>query len=210
MKKILAIALFVIMLTPLRANAFDWGSFFRWFFFGGETVQALTTDEINTTVKDINEQVKTLDNSVQTDFLAVVPYLTTQKDATNFESEFKKINASNAKDSDEQILKIISDYTTTIKSNKVGVLLILKTSSDIDKTALASKVKLLSENAQKYNELYKKGYNLTSKVTTTDDKEQTSAIENLNKTTESVKNKAEVIYAFASQVKTLASLAGIK
>ncbi len=212
MKKLVLTALAVIMLTPLRANAFDWGSFFRWFFFGANNVQTVTTDEIKSTLTSVQAQEKTLDESVQKSFLAIIPLLTTQKDQTKYEKEIQKINSSSETDAkkNSQILDLISEYTTTVKNNKVGVLLIMKTSSDTDKTTLKNNMTTLSNAAQSYTELYKKGYDLTAKTSTTEDSEQTTAVANLNSASDSLKNKATVVYSFVNQVKTLATLSGIK
>lgn len=211
MKKILAIGLFLIFLSPMKANAFDWGNFFRWFFFGRDVV-TVTTADINETLNTIDENSKSIDESVQASFLNVVPLLTKQSDADNYAAQIKKINESKIVqiEKDNKILNIISDYSDIIKDNKLAVVLIIKTLSDKDKDLLIKNIKTLSENAQCYRDLYKKGANLITNVSTSEDNEQKSIVVNLTATTNLVKTKADTIDAFANQVSALAALAGVK
>lgn len=213
MKKILltTLSLLILVLTPLKANAFDWGNFFRWLFFGAEQTQVVSTDDLKTTLSDLEKKVPTLDATVEKSFLAVVPLLTSEKDLKSISSEVSTIKSSNSTDAEKDALfiKVMSNYTTTIKGNKVGVTLIIKTLKDADKTTLKNEITKISKAAEEYYNLSEKASTATSKVAKDSEEEQIKVSNQIDTINKRVKNKAKAVSEFSTQVKILSALAGL-
>ena len=204
MKKILLtiLCLVILVITPLKANAFDWGSFFRWLWFGAEQTQVVSTDELKSTLSDLEKKAPELDAAVEKSFLTLIPLLTSQKDLKSISSEISKIKSSNLTTTEKEakLLKLMSDYTTTS--------MIIITLKDSEKATLKNEITKLTESYEEYYKLNDKANSVTSKVASDADEEQIKLKTQINTLNKSVLNKAQTVRGFALQVKTLATLSG--
>jgi uncharacterized protein Yka (UPF0111/DUF47 family) len=205
MKKIiLSMALIVTLMTQLSANAFNWNGFFKWLLFGYET-ETVSTENLDKLYTSTTKTIKTTDESVQKSFVSIVSILSTADEAKKVSNNIKAINNEKITDTEKnkKILKIYSDYTTTLQNNKVGLLLIMKTLSDSDKTNFAKHLDTLSKCVQTYNEQYQ----ALTKVKTTS---QEDVVKNITALSTEVKNKSNTIGSLSLQLNLMAKIAGIK
>lgn len=203
-------ALITVMTTQLTANAFDWKSLFRWFF--SSSVTTVTTSDLTSTTTNIQTKAKDYLTPVQEAFLSTVSLLSNKNDASKIESQVSAI-LENAKLTQEEkeakMLNVISNYTSTLKSNSISTILLIKTLSESDKATLKSNISTLSTYAQKYTDLNTTGANLAAKVVSAVDDEQAKALKELKQVSSDIQSKADTVSNFATEIKILAKLAGL-
>ena len=216
MKKILLTALVVMLMTPLSAHAFDWSSLFSWLLFGSETVSSKTktVSDYSSVASDIRKDAKSADEDVTKVLLKVIPNLSTQKDATNFESKINALSAGNKTESEKstQLTQIVNDYATNIQNNKLVVIVTIKTLSDTDKKELSNSINSLSQDAQKYTELAKKAYNQSKDLQkyTEQSDEQTKVLNEINNINTELKNKSDAVQKLTTTLKLFGKLGGLE
>ena len=215
MKKILTICLIALFLSPMKANAFSLGDFFRALFGLSKTTTPVETvkEDVETTLSDIKKSTTSIEKEMQENFLAVVTKLSAEKDVILIKEKLNAANAlSDATEKSQEINKIMEDYTTYLKNNKLELLLILKTMSEEEKNELIKNINDLNANAQKYYELSEKGINETSKIirTSYNDADLNKVLEETNTYAKQLVNDAKAILAMTAQAKILATLSGLK
>ena len=207
MKKILIICLAVMFIMPVRANAFSWQDFLNWLFSTSETTTTVDTtkiySDITAKLSNIKSQANSLESSVKTSFVNVVSAFSTQNEIKALEEKL------NAKDAD--LFQIISDYKTTLNSDKARILLTLKTMSETEKTSLAKEVNNLSALAQKYNTYSSDASALKSSLISqvASSSERTEKIKEINETFSDLNKKSSSVSAFANIIKIYAKLTGL-
>lgn len=201
MKKILIGLFTIIVMTQLQANAFDWNTLFKFW----DTATEAQTTEVQTvkTFADINNQMATIDKSVQDAFINIVSDLSTWREERSIKSELKAKNAN--------LTDIISNYTTMLANNKEAYTKEAKKLSAKEKTALVNNLAILSEDAQKYLLLATDGVKTAANTLKTTQKlsEAATTISNINKTANELKTRATTVVNMANQIKTIATAAGI-
>ena len=214
MKKLLVTLLLALTFTQLSANAFDFSQIFKWLFFGYNTAQTttITTEDLTKTLNDITSKTKSTDESVNKAFLSVVSMLSTQNEAKKIEDEYNSIFSSNLTNDEKNIkfLNLVEKYITTLRSNKLTTILTIKSLSDKEKSSLTSSIQDMVKYSQEYTTLSKKGVDTASKVVSTLDDEQVKILKEINTASSSLTKRANVLSDFATQVKTLSTLAGLK
>ena len=203
MKKIL-ISLFVIVgMTSLQANAFtwDWASALK---FWDRATEAQTAEAQTTkTLADIQNQMTTVDKSVQDAFINIVSELSTRKEVKNVKSELKSNSAN--------FTNVISNYTTKLASNRDNFVKTVNNLSNKEKTALANNIAVLSESAQQYLLLATDGVKTATNTLKTTQKlsEFATTVTNINNTANQLKNRAATVINLANQAKTITQTAGL-
>ena len=214
MKKVLLISLIVLVMTPLRANAFSWGDFFR-ALFGISTATSAETlkDDISETYSEVKKDLATADTKTQSAFLYVVKSLSSEKDYNAISANLSTANAK-TKDNEktEAVNKIYSDYTTSLKNDKLEIILIIKTMTEKEQESLVKEINILSEQGSRYYELKSNAKSATSKAgkKSYDDAELNNVIANTNALAVQAENKAKIVSSLANQAKILGALAGLK
>ena len=205
MKKILTILICAMFLMPLRADAFSWSDFFSWLFGSTETKTESTTIYSETTDKlaNIKKQAASLDSSIKSSLLNIASVISTPTEVKDLET---KLNAENA-----DIFKIITDYQTTVNSEKARVLVLIKTLSDADKTAFSKNVSSLAEYGQKYSSYAKEILSLKSTFVagTNSSSERTAKLQELNDAYSDLSEKSSIINGFSNILKIYAKLTGL-
>ena len=215
MKKILVAALMVILMTPLSAHAFDWGSLFRWLFFSTETTTK-TKDISNylTVASDIRNSAKTTDDALETLLLDLIPALSVQKDALNFTNKIKSVVSAQKTESEQntQLVQILNDYATNLQNNKLAVILIIKTMTSSDKKELSDNISSLTKYSQKYTELAQKAYNSATELQkyTAYSDEQAKILNEINTVNTEMKNKANALQNLTTTLKLFGKLGGLE
>lgn len=217
-KKSLVIGLLIMMLMPLRANAFSWGDFFRALFGLGTTETTAAdmvtiTKDANATLTDLEKQSVTLDKETQTAFISLVSTISSKDDAATIKSNLEKANAlTDTAKRNTAVNKVYSDYATTLNNNKVELLVIFRLLTESEKATLTSAIKTLSTKAESYSNLAKKCNetykNVTNKTSYTDDRE--SILKKISEYSAVYTTKATVIGTLATEAKIFAKLGGIK
>lgn len=217
-KKSLIICLLIMMLMPLRANAFSWGDFFRALFGLGSTTTTTTdmtsiTKEVNSSLSDYEKQSVTLDKETQSAFITLVSTISSKEDAATIKSNLDKANALTDKEKrNTAVNKVYSDYATTLNNNKLELLVIFRLLTESEKSTLTSSIKTLSTKAESYSNLAKKCNetykNVMNKTSYTDDRDAT--LKQISEAATVYTAKATVIGALATEAKIFAKLGGIK
>ena len=217
-KKSLVICLLIMMLMPMRANAFSWGDFFRALFGLGTTEtttadMATITKDATATLSDLEKQSVTLDKETQTAFISLVSTISSKDDAVTIKSNLEKANAlTDAAKRNSAINKVYSDYATTLNNNKVELLVIFRLLTESEKTTLTSAIKTLSAKGEAYSNLAKKCNdtykNIMNKTSYKDDREST--LKQVSDAAAMYTTKATVIKTLATEAKIFAKLGGIK
>ncbi len=214
MKKILVTTMILMMLVPLKANAFSWGEFFRALFGFSTTtsVETLKTD-VTTALSNAKKDKVILDANLQTAFVSFANQLSNESELKTVKSNWANAYAKTSEsEKTTALVKVLDDYTTYLKSNKIGLVLIIKTMTDSEKAALVKDINLLSEYGQKYYELSNTCSQATSKAykKTYEDSELNTALEESNKLIEELDTKSKAILTLSTQAKILGTLAGLK
>ncbi len=217
MKKILLITLALIILTPLKANAFSWGDFFRALFglSREETVVEKTSvkEEIEKSLNEYINEASTIDKDVQNAFTSMVSIISGTNEVNSIKTKLKDANA--IKDRTEKttaLNKIYNDYTATLNNNKVEIVALLLLLNDKEKETLKNDINAITNASQKYLELSKKNLQLagtTIKKATIED-ERLILLNNINKVSGEFTLSVKATTALSRQAKILAALAGIK
>ena len=215
MKKILAAAIMVILMTPLSAQAFDWSSLFRWLFFTTETTSTKKdVSEYSSVASDIRNSAKSVDKNVENVLLAIMPNLSVQKDAANFESRINALSNGNKTESQisTQLTQIVNDYATSLQNNKLVVIVTIKTLSDSDKKELSGNISSLSKYVQEYSELEQKAKKQATELQkyTTQSDEQTQVLNEINNVNTEMKNKANALQNLTTTLKLFGKLGGLE
>ena len=203
MKKIL-ISLFVIVgMTSLQANAFtwDWASALK---FWDRATEAQTAEAQTTkTLADIQNQMTTVDKSVQDAFINIVSELSTRKEVKNVKSELKSNSAN--------FTNIISNYTTKLASNRDNFVKKVNSLSNKEKTALANNIAILAESTQQYLLLATDGVKTATNTLKATQKlsEFATTVTNINNTANQLRNRAATVINFVNQAKAIAQTAGV-
>ena len=217
MKKILLIALAVMMIAPLRANAFSWGDFFRTLFglSKEETVTEKTSvkAEIEKTLEGYIAEAAAIDKEVQSAFTSMISIISGDNDVKAIKTNLKNANAQKDRTEKTKALnRIYNDYTATLSNHKVEIVALLLLCSEKEKETLKNNIDALSSASQKYLELDKKNIQTagtTIKNATIED-ERTVLLSNINKLSEEFTQSTKAITSLSRQAKILAALAGIK
>ena len=215
MKKILAAAVMVILMTPLSAHAFDWTSLFRWLFVNTETTsKTKTVNEYTTVAANIKNSTKSVDENLEKTLLKVISNLSTQKEAETFEKRINEISTGNKTESEKttQLIQTINDYASALQSNKIAVIVTIKALSNDNKKELTNSIDSLSKCVQQYTELEKKAYNSANelqKYTATGD-EQTKVLNEINNINTELKNKANALQTLTTTLKLFNKLGGLE
>ena len=203
MKKIL-VSLFVIVgMTSLQANAFswDWASVLK---FWDRATEAQTAEVQTTkTLADIQNQMTTIDKSVQDAFVDIVSELSSWKETRDIKSELKKNNTN--------FMNTISNYTTKIANDRDNFIKKINKLSAKEKTALINDIAVLSESTQQYLLLATDGVKTATNTLKTTQKlsEFATTVSNINNTANQLKNRAATVINLANQAKTIAQAAGL-
>ena len=217
MKKILLFAIAIMLLTPVKANAFSWGDFFRNLFGISSTksTEGNTSikEEIETTLKNNLTKAVEIDKDVQGAFLSMVTIISGEQGAKTIKNN---ITQANKKSDDIERLsalnQIYNDYSTVLNNNKVEIIAFMALLTDKEKETLTKNINTILEAADKYVELGKENINLAStvikKATVNDDR--TTLLLNINKTTNILTECAKSATSLSRQAKILAKVAGIK
>ncbi|MBQ7450654.1 hypothetical protein IJS77_04485 [bacterium] len=217
MKKILLIAIALMLITPLNANAFSWGDFFR-ALFGLSSSQTTVTntsikEEIETSLKTNMTKTINIDKEVQSAFLSTVSIISGTEETKTIKS---KVAEANKKTDDIEKLtalnQIYNDYSTIINNNKVEIVALLALTDDSSKETLVKNINTISDAGQKYVEIGKDNLKLASttiKKATVDDN-RTALLLEINDTTAAITDTAKAATSLSRQIKILAKIAGIK
>jgi hypothetical protein len=225
MKKIILTCVVMLTLSSLQANAFDFGNFFRFLFSLQAPVSEVEkstvadmekySEEVSSSLTDITNKELELDNPTKNAFLSIISLISNANDTKNITAQINSIEKNSSISSIEKSVKIndvISEYQTTLKSNSVSVVVIMKTLSDANKTKLVNNIKVLSDNGQKYVELgrdsIKTANNLKSQTKRDDD--ITALNDSIDSVTGRLSNKASTVVYLANELKIIAKIAGIK
>lgn len=217
MKKILMIIIAIMMIMPLKANAFSWGDFFRHLFgiSSNETVveDQSIKEEIEKSLNEYIKEASLIDKDVQNAFISVVTIISGKTEVKTIKD---KLTAANKKsDRSERISavnQIINDYTTTLNNNKLEIVVIMKLLTANEQETLVKNTNIISEASQKYVELGQKNVQLASKTVqkATVEDERTTLLNNINKVTSELTESAKAATSLSRQVKIMAALSGIK
>lgn len=217
MKKIILIAIALMLITPAKANAFSWGDFFRNLFGISSTnsVEENTSikDDIETTLKNNLTKAVEIDKEVQEAFISIVTTISGTQNAKTIKNNLDQAN----KKSDNierltEVNRIYNDYSTVLNNNKVEIIAFMALLNDNEKETLTSNINVILAAADKYVVLGKENINLVSdvvkKATVNDDR--TTLLLNINKTTNILTECAKATTSLSRQAKILAKVAGIK
>ena len=217
MKKILLISIAIMIMMPLRANAFSWGDFFRNLFglSSQETVMEETSlkDEIEKSLNEYINEASLIDKDVQNAFISTVTVISGKTELKKIKE--KLANANKNSDRSERVSainQIINDYTTILNNNKLEIVVIMKLLTTNEQENLVKNINIISEASQKYVELGKKNVQLANTVIqkATIEDERTTLLNNINKVTSELTESAKSTTSLSRQVKILATLSGIK
>ena len=217
MKKILLVAIAVMLVSPLKADAFSFGDFFRKLF--GVSKEETTVEKLSikeSTEKTLSEYIseaEIIDNEVQNSFISVVSIISGENELKIIEENLKNANEINDRnDKIKALNKIYNDYSAILNNNKVEIVALLLLSSETEKETLKNNINIIAQDSKKYLELSKKSLKLagtTIKKATIED-ERTVLLNKINKATETFTQCAKATTTLSRQAKILAALSGIK
>ena len=214
MKRVLLVSLIVLVMTPLRANAFSWGDFFR-ALFGLSTATSVETlkEDISETYTEVKKDIVTADAKTEEAFLNISKALSSEKDYAAIKSNLASAKAkTKANEKTDALNKLYSDYTTYLKNSKLEMILIMKTMTESEQNTLIKNINTLSEQGQRYYELNSKAKLATSRAgkKSYEDADLNSTIANTKAIEAQLENKAKTVSSLANQAKILGALAGLK
>lgn len=214
MKKAVVIGLILMLMTPLRANAFSWGDFFRALFGISSTTSVETLKEdISNTYSTIEKELPSVETKTQGAFISVVKLLSSESDIKTVSSNLASANAK-TKDNEktEAINKVYTDYSSYLKTNKLEMVLIMKTMTEAEKETLVKNINIISEQSQKYYELKSQASSATLKAgkKAYDDSDLNKVIADANALAVQLENKSKATGTLSNQAKLLGTLAGLK
>ena len=202
MKKIVLCLFVIIAMTSLQANAFDLMSALK---FWDRATEAQTTAEAQTTktLTDIQNQMTTIDKSVQDAFIDIVSELSNRKETKEIKNQLKS-NSDN-------LAVVISNYANTIANNKDKFVKSVNDLSNKEKAALVNDLATLSEGAQQYLLLATEGVKSASNALKTTQKlsEFATTVNNINTVANQLKSRATTVLNLANQAKAIAQAAGV-
>ncbi len=198
MKKII-IGLLIIGLTMLQANAFEWNSILN---FIGRASEMQTTQ--TTSLKDLEAQMTTIDNTAKSAFVNIVSALSGWKETWSVKSQLK---------SKESILtEVISNYANSyIANNKQSIIRKIEKMSAKEKTALLGNIATLTNCSQDYVLLAANGARTVSTVLKSAQtiSDVTTTISNINNTAAELRQRATTVMTLVSKIKADATTAGV-
>ena len=202
MKKIV-LSLFVIAaMTSLQANAFDYMSALK---FWDRATEAQTSAEAQTakTLTEIQNEMATIDKSVQEAFIDIVSDLSSRKEVKSIKSDLKT-NSDN-------FANVISTYTAKLANDKENFAKTISKMSEKEKTNLVNNLAILSEDAQQYLLLATNGVKTASNALKASQKlsEFATTVNNINSVAGQLKNRATTVINLANQMKAIAQTAGV-
>ena len=199
MKKIVLSLFVVIAMTSLQANAFDLMSALK--FWDRATSEQSAEVQTAKTLADIENQMTTIDKSVQEAFLDVVSQLSTRKEEKTIKSNLKV----------QTITDVITGYTNTLANNKNNFVNTVKSMSTKEKTNLVNSLATLSENGQQYLLLATDGIKAATNALKSTQKlsEFATTVNNVNNVANQLKNRAATVINLSNQIKAIASSAGV-
>ena len=203
MKKILISLLVIIGIATVQSEAFAWDWMSALKFWDRATEAQAAEAQKAKTLTDIQNQMTTIDKTVQDAFIDIVSELSTRKEAKNIKSELKTNSAN--------FTNIISNYTTKIASNKDNFVKEVNNLSTKEKTALANNIATLAESTQQYLLLATDGVKTATNTLKATQKlsEFATTVTNINNTANQLKNRAATVINFVNQAKAIAQTAGV-
>ena len=199
MKKIVLSLFVIIAMTTVQANAFDLISALK--FWDRATSEQSAEVQTAKTLADIENQMTTIDKSVQEAFLDVVSQLSTRKEEKTIKSNLKV----------QTITDVITGYTNTLANNKNNFVNTVKSMSTKEKTNLVNSLATLSENGQQYLLLATDGIKAATNALKSTQKlsEFATTVNNVNNVANQLKNRAATVINLSNQIKAIASSAGV-
>lgn len=200
MKKILMSLMVIAAMTSMEATAFDWASALN---FLGRATEPQAAQNTVQEITDIEKQLSSIDNSVQTAFVNIVSELSGWRETRSVKSDLK---------SDSSLTEIISNYTNSyLAANKEAIAKKIKKMSASEKNELIKNLTTLSESGQNYLILAANGAKTVTNTLKTAQtvNEAATTLANINKTAVELRSRASTVYNFAKQVKAIASTAGM-
>ena len=200
MKKILAGLFVITFMTTLQANAFDLVSALK--FWESATEPQTAQVQATKTLDDIQNQMTTIDTSMQNAFLDIVSELSNRKETKAVKSQVKSAT---------DITSVISAYTNTLASNKDSMVATINKMSEKEKTNLVNNIASLSQFAQQYLLLATDGVKTASNSLKATQKlsEFATTVNNINSIAGQLKNRATTVYNLVNQARVIAQAAGL-
>ena len=221
MKKLVTVCLAVSAMTALRAEAFDWTVFSKFFSSAPSVIEAVQTNPKDEAVKaldDIQKQADAIDKTVQNNFASIITMISAKKEANSVKSELNAILSDTTKTASEKEAlynQALNTYLTSLANNSSTTSTLKKLSSS-SKIQLVKDITALEQASQKYTELSKQALKTSASnlVKTTSSSNATTddiaeVITKTNQTIALIKTKAANSLDLANQLRELAKKAGI-
>ena len=216
MKKIIICAS-ILAITPLSANAVDWGNIFGIMVNNAVQTQAsktTATADVSKTLNDLESQAKAIDKSVQDSFLAIASKLSAEKDLEALENKLDSIVANNKTTDSEKaelIAQVFNDYTKELKNNKQSVVSIIENMTESERADLAKYITAIAQDGQNYPNVAKQSISTASTAMKYASKaeEAVKIYKDIKSTATELTNSAKTIINVANQLKSIAKTAGL-
>ncbi len=220
MKKIVFMSVALIITAFMSANAFDWNiasAIFNRITQSQTNVtatQAPQNIDLASILSDIQSQTEAVDKNVQSTFLDLVSNLSSTQEAYSMGNLFEAILSNEEKTQSQKsslISQMMGEYFSNLMNDKTAAANTLKNLPWSQKTGVIEDLASLIKNGQDYANLAKKSINAASTAASVASKASDVAqtIIAVNQTAAELKSKAQTIATVVSQMKQIASAAGV-
>jgi len=201
MKKIIFCLAIIIAMSSLEARAFDFASALN-FINRASSVEQTSVEAVKT-LSDVETRMAAIDSNVQAAFLNIVSELATRKETKNIKNQLKSNNAA--------LNTLISNYASTLATNKENLVKTVNKLSSKEKTALINDISTLTKAGQDYLFLAGDGIKAATAAVKTAQKfnDVATTLMNINKVATELKTRATTVINFANQIKAVAASAGL-
>ena len=219
MNKILSSAILVVLLSSNAVYAFDWNvasNLFNKAIKAQNNTQtpAYNAADLVSALTEIQKQSEEVDKNVQTTFLDLVSNLSSTQEAYNMGNLFDAILSNEEKTQSQKsgmISQLMSEYVSNLMADKTAAANNIKNLPWTQKTSVIEDVASLLKSGQDYAVLAKNSINTATNVVNTASKvnDVANTIISIHQTASELKTKAQTVANVVSQLRQIASAAGV-